>query len=98
MADLLIKGMELPKNGAIKIGIDADGTLTLIGKWTGELYIPYGKYIGKVVEIPTHGRLIDADELLNSIGDYGLVGNERWHMERLVIDAPTVIEASEAQP
>lgn len=50
-----IKGMEMPKAGMRTIDINADGTVYVYGAYPTELY--------KAIPIPTHGRLIDADEL-----------------------------------
>lgn len=47
----------------------------------------------KVVEIPPHGRLIDADKLFEEINTADEYGADMSDILRLVIDAPTVIEA-----
>ena len=49
-----------------------------------------------LVEVPKHGRLIDADELMDKIRRYG--GGGLWSEEELyftVKDMPTIIEAEE---
>lgn len=48
MADMLIKNMELPKEGAIDISIKADGTITSAHY---RFDLPY-----KAVELPPHGE------------------------------------------
>ena len=61
MADILIMGMEMPKNGRITIQIGSDGAIYTVGdcKITKEKYEK--DYI--LLEVPDHGRLIDADKL-----------------------------------
>lgn len=71
---VLIKGMEMPKEGFIEIIIRDDGTVQQTGqsyRIDGTDY--YTPYIGEMpvmyeaIPVPPHGRLIDADELLNAI-------------------------------
>lgn len=81
MADLLIRGMKLPKNlyGA-HIIIKPNGVV--------QDYMN-GAVFAKAIELPEHGRLIDADELEAS--DAILIGEDAWNM---VHNAPTVLEAN----
>ena len=54
MADILIKGIEMPTKGYRLILIHADGTVqTTDGETTA-------------ISVPPHGRLIDADALVDS--------------------------------
>lgn len=55
MGDLLIRGMELPKDEPLLVKINPDGSVSTTAK-NG-----YKKY--KAVPVPLHGRLIDADAL-----------------------------------
>ena len=93
MADLLIKGMKMPdKLYTIETCRDADGVLQAnCGDGTGWY---------DVVEVPEHGRLIDADKLMalmsNEIVHRG--GDERslgiaWAQSAVEV-ASTVLEAS----
>ena len=106
MADLLIKGMEMPidcfhcafdfDNDCVA---DNDNRTTNLNGRPG--WCP-------LVEMPTHGRLIDADKVALEMVEAGQRSKrykigEFWELNgaeiREVIDAaPTVIEASEAQP
>ena len=62
MADILIKGLEMPKKGNIALLLYSDGSVEICG--TGSLSKPlYGVPVEKAVALPEHGRLIDADEL-----------------------------------
>ena len=83
MADILIKGIQFPKFSPHVIEVYPDGTAIAQGK---------GIY-GKAVPVPPHGRLIDADELIDDV---------RRHSESYFADdfahewvdkAPTVIPA-----
>ena len=81
MADILIKGIQFPKFSPHVIEVYPDGTAIAQGK---------GIY-GKAVPVPPHGRLIDADELLERT-DY--IEAEFGHIHEEIHDMPTVIPAS----
>lgn len=55
MADLLIRGMEMPKEGHLALNIYSDGRVAC--------ELDYN--CAKAVELPDHGRLIDADALMD---------------------------------
>jgi len=47
-----------------------------------------------LVEVKPHGRLIDADAILNESGNYiELYGHDKLYHETILKNAPTVIEA-----
>ena len=79
---ILIKGMEMPQgNSTINVLIYADGTI-----YTGG--VNDSRY--SAVSVPTpHGRLIDADELLEHKTDHDMISTH------LIYNAPTVIESEE---
>ena len=102
---VLVKGMEMPEDGAYfcEVGvIDGVGTITF---HTEE------RQVFRLVEVPPHGRLIDADELLERFNvlqkqidmygrevsscfeDSGSLCTEWWCVEEIVADAPTAIPA-----
>jgi len=98
---ILIKGMKLPMkpNGlgssARDLRIWDDGTI--------ELLIGYHTWRTsyKAVELPPHGRLIDADRVINRInmnidlyGDFPIT-HER--MRRFIEYAQTIVEAEEGE-
>ena len=56
---ILIKGMEMPIKGSYTVTIHSDGRVTV----TPTRPLKHGFVVGKAVEIPKHGRLIDADKL-----------------------------------
>ena len=67
---------------------DIDGTAEIIANAVAELAEK------RQSEVPPHGRLIDADDLLNTA--FKLVDEETFRAFRqLVIDATTIIPASE---
>ena len=76
--------MKMPKDREIYLRIDEKGEVYVYGSYPTELY--------KAVYIPPHGRLINADNLLNTA--FKLVDEETFRAFRqLVIDAPTIIPA-----
>ena len=90
-----IKGMEMPKEYAVIIKIYPDGR---IGK------IPYVQWFQtdlvegvQAVPVPPHGRLIDADELLqsHSVSD-GIYFPDAYIPATAIKAAPTIIPAEEA--
>ena len=96
---VLIRGMEMPKNGeTITITICGDGLVFEEWKEPGSVF--------KAVPVPEHGRLIDADVLLERewVHDYkyeGDPGKIKIYVEiddivSAVEDAPTIIPADEA--
>lgn len=54
--DILIKGMEMPKNYPYRITIHSDGHVEEHSRYSG-----HGHY--KAISVPEHGRCIDADQL-----------------------------------
>ena len=99
MADLLIKGMKMPKNcsycGLYDIATDWCEAINdeILG------FDPLAtRFDGcPLVEVPAHGRLIDADELLKRKGDcYDHDGHLLYAVGTGdIMLAPTAIEASE---
>ena len=91
--NVLIKGLEIPGEGAIRVVIQKHCGITVA--YTGR--DPY-QMAHEVVELPEkHGRLIDADALIDKCGDWyteegkeeGFIGTLKMILE----DAPTVVEA-----
>lgn len=83
--DLLIKNMEMPKGDIpLVIIINSDGSVEEIDG-SDEI----NATDANAMELPPHGRLIDATELEAS--DAIIVGEDAWNM---VHNAPTVLEAS----
>ena len=100
---ILIKDIDMPKDGEfVEVLIWSDGHVTK----TGDSYLcEDGKYYYKPCDweyftaksVPPHGRLIDADELLE------LYDDDEWEdyvvpikvVRQNIKDAPTVIEAEE---
>ena len=80
---ILIKGMEMPKDGdVLMVRKDDDGKTYIKGSHT------WG-YSAEIIELPAgHGRLIDADALVKK-QPIPELGAPRWLIEQ----APTIIEA-----
>lgn len=79
---LLIRGMDMPIGCAkIEIGLDAEGNPMAM----------VGEKVFDVVHVQPHGRLIDADALMDQDGD---VWDGMWGYSGVMIaNAPTVIQA-----
>jgi len=88
MSEILIRGMEIPKDRPLIIKISPDGTVYMSQGIYG-----IGHGVATAVPIPPHGRLIDADELIREHRadnyDYAI------YATYLVQNAPSVIPASE---
>ena len=84
-----IKGIEMPK------GADE---YRLIIRSNGQVIIDKKTYWeeAEAVSVPPHGRLIDADAVFDNLERTGWYDNaDRDIAEDLVLDAPTIIPASE---
>jgi len=84
MADILIRGMEMPENKPLRLVLNPNG----------QLFVDHGVTFTEyeAVELPEHGRLIDADSLADdllydvelaerALGDTSLVGKEREYAQ-----------------
>ena len=58
MADLLIKDIEMPKNGSITVTVYSDMV------WCD---LKSNEHHGKVKMVPPHGRLVDAGDVMNRL-------------------------------
>ena len=104
---VLIKGMEMPKEGFIEIIIRDDGTVQQTGqsyRIDGTDY--YTPYVGEMptmfeaVEVPPHGRLIDANALFEEIYKaWGITADasDCSVLMQLINDAPTIIPADKEE-
>ena len=78
---ILIKGMEMPKEGMIGIILTSDG----------KAYMSVKEY--EAIELPPHGDLIDRDELeLDADWWHGTDGFTAYS-RRQIEDAPIVVES-----
>ena len=92
---ILIKGMEMPKwnknlERVEKIIISSSGLV----EWVDDNNTLLAEY--EAVELPPHGRLIDADALHIDLIDRGIEDiqtNDWYEIQQAVDDAPTIIEA-----
>ena len=82
---ILIKGMEMP----------TEGTVIAIYKLNGKFYASvHGTELCPLVPVPPHGRLIDADALLNDKGvGTQIAGWGKMYHETAIEYAPTIIPA-----
>jgi len=101
---VLIRGMEMPKDGDV---------LTVKKGDDGKIYIKKSHiwgYSAELIELPPHGRLIDADALMREIEraertmeehgrEYSFsfmssgqeISTEWYYVEHLIFDATTII-------
>lgn len=100
---ILIRGMEMPNNGEV-IVIHSDGYAERYSRVDiSFIDFPISSPC-KVVKVPPHGRLIDADALIE-LYEPAPAGVNEWEWERYkttvgvirqnIKDAPTVIEAED---
>lgn len=92
---VLIKGMEMPQNIGEAIIITRDGKASRIR--AGRIIIEGSTEETNVaIELPSHGRLIDADELFTEMAKRKSYGELTAKSAlRAVSNAPTIIEAEE---
>ena len=89
--DVLIKGMEMPKNYPYRLTLHSDGH---VEDHTG--YSGHGHY--QAIELPPHGRRGDLDKLLIRANCIDVFGNPDNTIDRIIQEiekAPTVLEATE---
>lgn len=92
---VLITGMEMPKEGSwATVRIYPDGTCA-VPNWQGDCTFIQG---AQAVHVPPHGRLIDADALLNDKGvGTQIAGWGKMYHETAIEYAPTIIPAEEGE-
>lgn len=88
---ILIKGMEMPKDQPLRIVLNPNG----------QLFVDHSDHFTEyeAVELPPHGRLIDADEFEKYVElEYETreISHPNWIKFRVWCgDQPTIIEAEE---
>lgn len=106
MSDLLIKGLKMPTSCAgcymFLHGLTMDGhpwhECAVADCETDDLFGCGKPDWCPLVEVPPHGRLIDADELFKEMERKGWYNNaDRDIAEDLVLAAPIIILASEKE-
>ena len=95
-----IEGMEMPKDGRYTVCITHDSSGNVHWVFQNEDTHEFLKH-GRVKELPTHGRLIDADALeqdaqsrLQICNKYDNQFQKPYEVMRAIALAPTVIPAS----
>ena len=85
MADILIRGMKMPKEGYLPLNIYPDGRVSC----------NFDYDCARAVPLPEgHGRLIDADALLNNNGvGTQIAGWGKMVHETAIAYAPTIVPA-----
>ena len=85
---ILIKGMEMPKNEELII-ICSDGTVEMTNNDGCRVYEQ------KAIELPSHGRLIDADAMEKEVCGGCKHGEHKYEncIDCALANAPTIIES-----
>lgn len=86
---ILIKGMEMPKDGRLLISIHPDGCVYRSVYDMGFEKMDHAA----AKELLSHGRLIDADALLNDKGVAQIIQSDKFYHEAAIQYAPTIVEA-----
>ena len=94
MADLVIRGMEMPQRckACRFCGFGGRKSELNVCMFTGESQPRLSQErMSKcpLVPVPPHGRLIDAEAIMNNIGDVPYKGSVR----RVLMSAPTIVPA-----
>ena len=94
MTEVLITGIKIPKTGVQAFTIDSEGNVSL--------GIFENNTVGKAKELPSHGRLVDADanreDFMNTVYYELCSDGDNYRANRIIDEydnAPTIIEASE---
>lgn len=88
MSDILIKDIKIPKNG----------TLTLVIHPNHDVYlgtVVKDVKISTAVEIPSHGRCVDADLLKRDLYMHACTSDRKWYyaeVAQFIDEAPTILE------
>lgn len=97
MADLLITNIGMPtERESLNLTILSDGSViehfkNESGKWSS-----YRSGGVKAIEVPTHGRLIDADVIGNRLREQHVFSMPTTcKIDSIIKNAPTVLEATE---
>lgn len=103
MSDILIKGMEMPKeNESVFVRIAACGDVLIVDSIErGLVFYSQSQPSIKAIPVPSHGRLIDGDETLHKLVGF----NDGWFSskgikdigystEEVVKNMPTIIPAN----
>ena len=82
MADILIRGMELPKNEPLRIVLNPNG----------QLFVDHGVTFTEyeAVELPEHGDLIDRDALIKTCNE---IIDEDWNAKAAPYSWPYAYES-----
>lgn len=91
MSGIYIPGMKMPPNGKyLQLRIDSDGKIN--GEYNEDKYIctNFVEREEKAIELPPHGRLIDADDIETISID--------WELGDIAkVNAPTIIPADQKE-
>jgi len=92
---ILINGMEMPRS-CNECSMSVDGYCTVVKYPNGDAMNRHYKPLWcPLIEIPPHGRLIDADALNQTIDEVECYSRDPYigYMSGCIDNAPTIIEA-----
>lgn len=96
MSDILIKGMEMPKEGNVHLIIGEDG---VVSEKIGSMY----HVTTEAIELPPHGDLKDYDFIGNKMSNTYEKNKDKWNPNfadgfiyalKMLDKAPTIVEAN----
>lgn len=90
--DILIKNIELPKDGFTRMMLWSDGGVAIEVNPNN-----YEQLDDNVIELPPHGRLIDVEILKETLMKSAYPEQREWYFAeacQFIDEAPTVLEAS----
>ena len=89
---LILKGIDIPKKGTIKLEIEPNGTVWAEGK-------DWQSYTESAIQIPKgHGKVIDGGWVKYNLENYSDLPTKYLHMDLVreaIEDAPTILESEE---
>ena len=92
--DILIKSMEMPKEGRLTLQISVDGAVYVVNSCS----ITAETYMTDAVPVPPHGRLIEEEPIIKYITDglnIGKFGYDAIEVLAEIKYAPTIIPTEE---
>ena len=100
---IYIPGMEMPDYGYVCLKVFANGEVLMTKEHRGALVITgINDKVGTAVSVPPHGRLIDADVLMELYADadempLGKMKVPIAVIRQNIVDMPTIIPAEEVK-
>lgn len=88
--DVLIKNMEMPKEGFIRLILEPNGTVKKINLFNEAVI----QTDAKAIELPPHGRLIDVEPIEKEVKTWTSAGLDKYDFLYELDHAEVVVEAN----